>query len=96
MKSEIKKLKYEIRQARNEYHSRFAEHDTYIGYGTEYFIGNKFIGCTFSSLPDREKMMWDGKKVHIATTDIKVKNRTIPAGTEYWTMQFPLTGRRDK
>ena len=96
MSTDMQKLKSEVRNAQIANHSRFSEVDTYFGYAVEYFIGRKSLGFIVSSTPDRKKMMWEGRKVEVATEDIKVNKHTIPAGTEYWTMAFPLTGRRDK
>jgi|TARA_Y100000004_G_C8954264_1_gene430043 hypothetical protein len=65
-----------------------------IGYYLEYFVDGKFIGSKPCEQDAARNLGWAGKRFAYATSDIKLdRNKTIKAGTKYYTYYNQLCGK---
>jgi hypothetical protein len=63
----------------------------HIGYTKDYFVGDKYVGsmrCEHSGPTG-----YDSRRDQTAKENIKVGKKTIKAGTDFWTIVIPLSGR---
>lgn len=68
-----------------------------IGYSVDYHVEGKYIGSKTIEAPDREEIGYYGKKIEVATEDIKFKNnKRIKKGTEFYTFLYPMNARIKK
>lgn len=64
--------------------------DKEFGYYKEYYVKLKYIGRKRCD-KDREVIGYAGKQTHVASEDIKFKNKRIKAGQKYITILYPLS-----
>lgn len=65
-----------------------------LGYFTEYYINNKFIG-TINCEKDRDIIGYNGKTFIVLSEDIVLSNKIkIKKGTQVLTILYPLCGKK--
>jgi hypothetical protein len=69
-------------------------HFKVFGYYLEYWVGGKMIGTTKHETQLGQEFGYYSRKNAVADKQILLeKNKKIPAGVEYFTMEYPLCGK---